>query len=431
MTAVPAAARPRFAALHSRNFRLLWAGLIISNAGSQMQAVAQGYLVYYTLTHSTFWLGMVSLSFALPMILFPLFGGAIADRVDKLTLLKFTQCGQMLSSALITAVTLSGHVSVGWILLTSFVGATFLAADNPARQALLPELVAREDLVSAAALNGATYTGAALIGPALGGVLLPVFTAGGLFLLNTVSFLAVLIALFQMREVNSRPHGVPASVGRSLQEVGHYVKTAPAIGLLLALSAVVGLFGRSYLPLTPAFARDLLHTDARGLGFLYAAPGLGALIGAGLLGARRVTSVSRRVLIGAILAFAVLLIAYSFNPWYPLALLLLTGTGITSQVGATMISTTLQLQAPGRLRGRVMSIYAITIIGLASLGALGSGAAAEVTGPGVAVAGGAVLMGVTALLIAPRIRGVDHVSAAPAAGAPTVAGGLPTAENRS
>ena len=142
------------------------------------------------------------------------------------------------------------------------------------------------------------------------------------------------------------------------------------------------------------------------------------------------TGVSRRILIGAILAFAVLLIAYSFNPWYPLALLLLTGTGITSQVGATMISTTLQLQAPGRLRGRVMSIYAITIIGLASLGALGSGAVAEVTGPGIAVAGGAILMGLTALLIAPRIDDVDHVSGAPAAGAPTVAGGLPTAENR-
>ncbi|HMA38315.1 MAG TPA: MFS transporter, partial [Chloroflexia bacterium] len=148
--------RPRFAALHSRNFRLLWGGLIISNAGSQMQAVAQGYLIYYVLTHSTFWLGMASLAFALPMTLFPLFGGAIADRVDKLTLLKITQIGQMTSAGVITWVTFTNQLNVGWILVTAFAGATFLAADNPARQALLPELVPRQDLISAAALNGAS-----------------------------------------------------------------------------------------------------------------------------------------------------------------------------------------------------------------------------------------------------------------------------------
>src|SRR5215218_5999276 len=160
------AERPRFAALRSRNFRLLWGGLIISNAGSQMQSVAQGYIIYYVLTHSPFWLGMASLAFALPMVAFPLVGGAIADRVDKLALLKVTQTGQLLSAAVLTLVTWSGQINVWWILATSFVGATFLAADNPARQALLPELVAREDLISAAALNGSAYTGAALIGPA-------------------------------------------------------------------------------------------------------------------------------------------------------------------------------------------------------------------------------------------------------------------------
>src|SRR4051812_28366909 len=119
------AERPRFAALRSRNFRLLWGGLVISNAGSQMQTVAQGYLIYYVLTHSPFWLGMASLAFALPMCVFPLFGGAIADRVDKLALLKVTQTGQMLNAGILTLITISGHINVWWILGTSFVGATF------------------------------------------------------------------------------------------------------------------------------------------------------------------------------------------------------------------------------------------------------------------------------------------------------------------
>ncbi|HUS13442.1 MAG TPA: MFS transporter, partial [Chloroflexia bacterium] len=193
--AAPAGERPRFAALHSRNFRLLWSGLIISNAGSQMQSVAQGYLIYYLLTRSPFWLGMNSLAFAVPMILFPLFGGALADRVDKLTLLKITQFGQMATAAVLGVVTLSGAVTVGWVLLASFVGAVFLAVDNPTRNALLPELVPREDLLSGAALNGASYTGAALIGPALGGLLLPLLGPAGLFLLNAASFLGVLIPL--------------------------------------------------------------------------------------------------------------------------------------------------------------------------------------------------------------------------------------------
>jgi MFS family permease len=151
--------------------------------------------------------------------------------------------------------------------------------------------------------------------------------------------------------------------------------------------------------------------DARGLGLLYAAPGLGALLGAGVLAGRRDMRVEQRILIGSVLAFAGLLIAYSFDPWFPVALVLLTGTGISSQVAATMISTTLQLQTPGRLRGRILSFYAITIIGLASLGALATGILAEITGAGIAVALGAVVMGGAALLIAPHIHGMDALNA--------------------
>jgi MFS family permease len=403
----PSEARPRFGALRARNFRLLWVGLIVSNAGSQMQSVAQGYIIYYVLTHSPFWLGMASLAFAVPMVAFPLIGGAIADRVDKLTLLKVTQTGQLLSAAVLTLVTWSGNINVWWILATSFVGATFLAADNPARQALLPELVAREDLISAAALNGSAYTGAALIGPALGGFLLGILGPTWLFALNTSSFAAVLAALFLMRGVHSAPHAAAVPIRQGIGQLAGYVKQTRLVALLLVLSAATGFFGRSYLPLTPAFARDLLHVDGRGLGLMYAAPGLGALLGAGALAARRDSAVSRRLLVGMFLGFSALLVVYSVTPWFPLSLLLLVGTGLSSQVGATMISTTLQLRVPGALRGRVMSLYAITVIGLASLGALLAGIIAEYTGPGLAVSAGAVVMALALLFVAPRLADMD------------------------
>lgn len=405
---------PRFAALQQRNFTLLWVGLIVSNAGSQMQNVGQGWLVYDQ-THSPFWLGMVSLSFALPMVVLPLFGGALADRVDRLALLKVTQTGQMVTAALLAGLTLAGLTNVWWVMLTSFVGACFLAADNPARQALYPDLVPRRDLLSAAALTSASYTGAALIGPALGGALLPLLRPAGLFALNAVSFLAVLGALFSMRGVRSHAHNAPSPVGRSLRETFTYVRGQRLIAGLLLLSAAVGLLGRSYLPLTPAFARDLLHTDELGYGLLFAAPGLGALLAAGVLAGGRQNRVRRGILVGAALAFAALLIGYSTSRSLLLSLGLLVLVGIASQVTATVINTALQLIVPRTLRGRVLSFYTITVIGLASLGALGTGIVAEATGPALAVGGAAALMALAAIALVPALRGLDGAAEAAAA----------------
>ena len=183
------------------------------------------------------------------------------------------------------------------------------------------------------------------------------------------------------------------------------------IASLLLLSAAVGLLGRSYLPLTPAFARDLLHTDELGYGLLFAAPGLGALLAAGVLAGGRQSRVQRGVLIGAALAFAVLLIGYSASRSVWLSLGLLVLVGVASQVTATVINTALQLIVPRPLRGRVLSFYTITMIGLASLGALGTGIVAEGTGPAFAVAGAAVLMAAAAVLIAPALRDLGAAAA--------------------
>src|SRR5436305_1054697 len=194
----------RFAALQSRNFTLLWVGLIVSNAGTWMQNVASGWLVLQ-LTNSPLWLGLLGLSFALPMMVLPLIGGAVVDRVHRIRLLYITQTGSMLVAFALAILTWLNMVTVWHIFVASFLGAALLAFDNPARQALIPELVPPRDLLNALSLNSATYNGAALIGPALAGAMLGPLGAPALFFVNGVSYLAVLIAVLAMRGVHLLP----------------------------------------------------------------------------------------------------------------------------------------------------------------------------------------------------------------------------------
>src|SRR5512140_1696474 len=190
----------RYAALSYRNFKLLWSGLIVSNMGTWMQNVANGWLVLQ-LTNSPLWLGFLGLSFAVPMIIIPPFAGAVVDRVHRVQLLFFTQSMQLVTALVLAILTWSGRIQTWHILLASFVGAVLLAFDNPARQALIPDLVEPRHLLNALSPNSATYTGAALVGPALAGIMLAPLGAGTLFFLNSVSFLAVIFALGAMRDV--------------------------------------------------------------------------------------------------------------------------------------------------------------------------------------------------------------------------------------
>ena len=206
----------RFAALRYRNFTLLWTGLIVSNVGTWMQNVGQGWLVLQ-LTNSPLWLGLLGLSFALPMILLPLVGGAVVDRVHRVRLLYITQTGLMLNAFALALLTWLGAINVWHILITSFIGAALLAFDNPARQALFPDLVPPRDLLNALSLNAATYNGAALLGPGIAGMLLGPFGAGTLFFVNGISYLAVLFALAAMRDVRTHSGGSPhASLGEAM-----------------------------------------------------------------------------------------------------------------------------------------------------------------------------------------------------------------------
>lgn len=380
-----------------RNFKLLWYGLIVSNVGTWMQNVANGWLVLQ-LTNSPLWLGFLGLSFAIPMILLPPLAGPIVDRVNRIQLLLFTQSMQALTFITLGVLTWVGKVEVWHILIASFVSATLLAFDNPARQALVPDLVQPRDLLNALSLNSATYTGAALVGPALAGLLLGPLGAGTLFFLNGISFLAVILALLVMRDVATHSGGTQGTLRDSFWKGLSYAWNDRFILALLILSALGAVFGRSYQNLLPAFSRDIWHAGSQGYGLLLAAAGGGALAGAfGLASFKRIPKQGAVMLLSGLI-FCASLIIFALSPFFVLALVLLFVAGVTSTVFSTIISTFIQLSVPNEMRGRVMSLYTVTLIGLPSLGALGSGALAEWLG-GVEGAPHAVLWGAIVLTL--------------------------------
>jgi MFS family permease len=381
----------RFAALQSRNFTLLWFGLIVSNTGTWMQSVASGWVVLQ-LTNSPLWLGLLGLSFALPMIVLPLVGGAVVDRVHRIRLLYFTQTASMLVAFALAILTWLNMVTVWHIFAASFLGAALLAFDNPARQALMPELVPQGDLLNALSLNSATYNGAALVGPALAGALLAPLGAGTLFFLNGVSFLAVIFALMGMKGVRVRSGGKPSTLRSSMGAGLVYAWRNRLVFVMLLLSALAAFFGRSYQTLLPIFARDIWRAGPEGYGALLSAGGAGALVGA--FGLAAVSNLKRRalVLIASGLLGAAALVGFALSPGLVSGISLLFVGSIATTVFGTMIATTIQLAIPNEMRGRVMSLYAITLIGLPSLGALGTGSVAELLG-GISGAPWAVLAG--------------------------------------
>jgi len=359
-----------------------------------MQNVANGWLVLQ-LTNSPLWLGMLGLSFAWPMIILPPLAGAVVDRVNRIKLLYFTQTMQMLGAFVLAALMWLGMIQVWHILAVSFISAAMLAFDNPARQALVPDLVAPSDLLNALSLNAATYNGAALVGPALAGVMLAPFGAGTLFFLNAVSFLAVIFALTAMHDVRTHSGGPQHPLHHSFWNGLTYAWNNRLIMALLVLSAVGSLFGRSYQTLLPAFS-DVWNAGPQGYGFLLASAGGGALVGAFGLAAIKNTSRHGAVMLVNGLLFALALIGFASSPSFWLGVFLLFTVGVTSTVFITIIATFIQVMTPNEMRGRVMSYYTVTLIGLPSLGALGSGAVAESMG-GINDAPRAVLITAIAL----------------------------------
>lgn len=409
MTLTGIAATQTFSALRHPHFRRFWWGNLISLTGSWVQITAQSWLVY-ELTGSAFMLGSVTFANTIPTMLLALFGGAVADRSEKRHLLLTTQGVFMVVSAALAALTLTGRIEVWHVLALSVISDIAGALDMPARQSLIPHLVARDDLMNAIALNSAGFNGSRILGPAVAGLIIQQLGgqsgAGWSFALNTVSYLAVLGALATLR-VDSRPaNGERQPVLSEVREGVAFAWQHPALRLLLVLLAVVGIFGLSFHVLLPVFARDVLHVSAGGYGMLLTANGIGATLGALVLATARPARPVAFIL-GSLAGFAVLLAAFAGSIVFGLSLALMVGVGGTMIAYMSATNTTIQSIVPDALRGRVMSLYILAFFGVAPLGGLLMGSLASAFGAQAAVFVGAVVCAAGALAL--RVVGREVV----------------------
>lgn len=386
----PTSSLALFKVFRHRNYRLFFSGQLVSLMGTWMQSVAQGWLVY-SLTHSPFLLGLTSFCAQVTVFFVAPFGGVIADRVDRRRMLIWTQSLSMAQAVLLAVLALTHTVRV-WEIIALAFGLGFINAfDIPSRQAMTLDMVGRGDLRHAIALNSMMFNLARVVGPSLAGVLIAIVGEGICFAFNALSFGAVLTSLILMR-IPQRPPRVNAHALREIADGYHYSFGEPRIRSALVLVAVSSCFGAAYLSLLPAFARDLLHGDATSYGTLMTSVGIGALIGAYAL-----SRVHERWLtlapIAASACFGLGLIAFSHSHtlWLSVALILPTAFSLMMLGGTT--NTIIQLTAAEHMRGRVISHYTQSFLGMMPWGSLMLGALASRLGVGTAVTvGGAIVL---------------------------------------
>ncbi len=411
--AAPAGARSGFPppVLRHRNFALFFFSLLFSNTGTWMAQTAQAWLVY-DLTGSKLLLGAVMGVFGIPMILFPFVGGVIADRIDRRRILWISQSIAALLALLLAILVATGGVAIWHILVITFLSAITLAFDQPARQALLPDIVPRDELRPAIALNSTVYTGGAFLGPAIAGVAVAQFglPLGGVFFINAATFGAVIVALALMRLPTHKPSHSRKSVTNTAVEGLRFVARHELILMVMVFSIVISFFGRSFQALTPVFADDILGVGLQGLGWMNSAPGAGSIVGAVVIGMGVRLPRNGRLALGSAVIFSILLMAFALSANYPTSLALLFLLGLFSTTLMASSRTILQLAVPRELMGRVMSFNTIAVIGFGPLGGFLLGPLAEGAGaPGAILLTALVVIVVVALLasLRPTLRSAD------------------------
>jgi MFS family permease len=390
--------RRTFAALRHRNYRLFFSGQLVSVIGTWMQQVALGWLIY-DISKSAFTLGWVRFLSAIPVTLFTLVGGAMADRFEKRRIVVLTE-----STAMVLAFTLAGLVYFGvikiWqIALLGFLDGLTDAFDIPTRQSFVIEMVGKDDLMNAIALNSSLFNGARVFGPALAGILIGIVGLTGCFFLNGVSYLAIVAAYVAMRLPTATQRVKRRPMWHETVEALRYVRSHRILRAVISLVTIVSLFGWPYSILLPVFARDVLHVQVSGYGYLMAANGVGALFGALTL-ASLGHSVTRRTLFyGGLFGFCIMLAVFALSHVYWLSALALAGSGFFMIIFFATANTAVQTRVPDELRGRVMGIYALAFLGLTPFGSLLAGAIAKTTSASFAVSFGAVVCLVAGLIV--------------------------------
>jgi MFS family permease len=392
-----AARRYGLGALAHRNFRLFFTGQGISLVGTWMQNVGEGWLIL-TLTNSPFYVGLTAALSSIGVLLFSLYAGVIADRVDKRRVIVFMQVAFMLE-AFTVAILVATHVVAVWqvLVLATLLGVAS-AFDIPMRQSFIVEMVGKDDLMNAIALNSSLFNAARVIGPALAGLLIGAIGIAWCYFLNGLSYIAVIVGLLMMRlPPNPRPQKT-TSAWTGFREVLIYLKGERRTRVLMILTAILSVFGFPYIAMMPVFARDVLHRGAGGYGALTASIGIGAVIGAlGIaLASGRIRRRGRLMLAGGS-AFGVLLMLFSGSRSLALSMGILALAGCAMIVNNSILNTLLQTSAPDHLRGRIMGFYSFVFVGMAPFGAFLFGVVAEHVGvpTTIAVGGATVAVAVT------------------------------------
>jgi MFS family permease len=405
---VPVPLTASFSALRSRNYRLFLGGQLISLIGTWMQLVGQAWLIY-RLTGSAALLGLIGFADRfLVFVLAPL-GGVVADHADRRRILIVTQSSMMVLALALAVLTLTGVVRVWHLFVLGSLLGLCNSFDVPARQAFVIQMVARrEDLVNAIALNSSMVNGARIVGPAVAGVIVAALGEGWCFLLNAVSYIAVIGALVAMRlEPQGREPSSLSAWERVVEGFAFAHKTTPIRALLLLLG-LVSLMGMPYTVLMPIFADRILHGGANAYGLLLSASGVGALGGALSLTFRRTLAGLGRWVAMSAVGFGLALVLFSFSRHMWLSLALLVPAGYCMMVEMASSNTLIQSMVPDRLRGRVMAVYSMMFMGMAPMGALLAGALATPLGaPATVAIGGAacVIGGLTFGARLPALRG--------------------------
>ncbi|MGI9078311.1 MAG: MFS transporter [Gemmatimonadaceae bacterium] len=392
--------------LRHRNFRQFWVGQTTSLIGSWMQSTAQAWLAL-ELTGDPFWVTLVYASSSLPVAVISLFAGVIVDRYDKLRLVTGAQALLLVQALLLWWFTYTGSVTIGWLIALALIGGAINAVEIPARQTLMIELVGRDDLLDAIALNSGGFNLARIIGPTAAGILIATAGIEACFAVNAASYLAVLVGLARVRLPERASPAVQHSPVARLREGLSFVRRHREVWIIIRIIAVYAIFGTPYLALLPVIARDTLQGDAAAYGWLLCSIGLGALAAALALAAMSVQVRRGRLLAYAAHAFSVCLILFSLSRSFGLSVVLLLAVGFSMIVTNAVANGLLQTLAPDALRGRVMAAYAWVFVGIGPvIGPFLAGALArEIGAPATVGVGAAVTLayGVWALARHPEI----------------------------
>jgi MFS family permease len=374
-----------------RNFRLFWIGQTVSLIGTWMQQVGQGWLAL-ELSNSAFVVGVVAAAGSLPILLFSLYAGVIVDRRDKLRLVTIAQVLLSIEAAALWWLVWSGHITIPALLILALIQGLIGSVEIPARQSLIVDLVGREDVVDAIALNSGGFNLARIVGPSIAAAVIAGAGLAWCFGINALSYIAVIACLAAIRLPKFVPAETIGAAREGFQEGIAYIRSRRDVTGIMGLIAVYSIFGLQYLTMMPVIARDVLHTDASGYGLLVTLVGVGAVSGALALAALSSRIRRGKLFMWSAFSFAMLLVVFSFVRSAALAGPLLVFIGLTMMINGALANGMLQQIVPDELRGRVMAAYVFVYVGFTPIGSLIAGAVAHAINVQVAIGGGAAIM---------------------------------------